>query len=318
VLGLLALTLAAACGATRPAGDLEVTVSPEATARALLATPQPRDRATVVGLVDGDTLVFSIAGSEERVRLLSIDTPEVDLGQCFADAASSFVVAVAPPGTVLELEQDVTNEDALGRLLRYAYLPDGRMLNEQLIRGGFARFTPSSPDRKYVERLQDAEDAARADRLGIWGACGTPSPTPVAPSVTPSPAPTPESTAVPFVATPSPTATAPASPTPTPSPMPTPNPTATPSPPTATPTPSPTATATPAPTASPTPAPTATAAPTVAPTPAANCDPSYPTVCIPPAPPDLNCGDIPFRRFQVLPPDPHGFDGDNDGVGCES
>jgi Protein of unknown function (DUF1524) len=49
-----------------------------------------------------------------------------------------------------------------------------------------------------------------------------------------------------------------------------------------------------------------------------NCDPSYPTVCIPPGLPDLNCGDITFRRFKVLSPDPHGFDGDNDGVGCES
>ncbi len=35
-------------------------------------------------------------------------------------------------------------------------------------------------------------------------------------------------------------------------------------------------------------------------------------------PPDLNCGDIPFKRFAVLPPDPHRFDGDKDGVGCES
>lgn len=50
-----------------------------------------------------------------------------------------------------------------------------------------------------------------------------------------------------------------------------------------------------------------------------NCDPSYPTVCIPPPPPDLDCGDIPYRRFQVLPPDPHNFDGsDKDGIGCES
>jgi hypothetical protein len=49
-----------------------------------------------------------------------------------------------------------------------------------------------------------------------------------------------------------------------------------------------------------------------------DCDPSYPTVCIPPRPPDLDCGEISYRRFQVLSPDPHGFDGDNDGVGCES
>ena len=48
------------------------------------------------------------------------------------------------------------------------------------------------------------------------------------------------------------------------------------------------------------------------------CDPSYPTVCIPPPPPDLDCGDIPYRRFHVRPPDPHHFDGGGDGVGCES
>lgn len=52
--------------------------------------------------------------------------------------------------------------------------------------------------------------------------------------------------------------------------------------------------------------------------PARNCDPSYPTVCIPPAPPDLDCGQITQRNFKVLPPDPHRFDGNKDGVGCET
>lgn len=53
--------------------------------------------------------------------------------------------------------------------------------------------------------------------------------------------------------------------------------------------------------------------------PAGNCDPAYPTVCIPSPPPDLDCGDIRHRRFTVLPPDPHRFDGSDDdgGVGCE-
>lgn len=49
-----------------------------------------------------------------------------------------------------------------------------------------------------------------------------------------------------------------------------------------------------------------------------NCHPSYPTVCIPYPPPDLNCTDISYRNFQVLPPDPHNFDRNNDGWGCES
>jgi hypothetical protein len=54
------------------------------------------------------------------------------------------------------------------------------------------------------------------------------------------------------------------------------------------------------------------------PTPSENCHPSYPDVCIPPPPPDLDCGEIPYRRFRVVGSDPHRFDGDNDGVGCES
>ena len=48
------------------------------------------------------------------------------------------------------------------------------------------------------------------------------------------------------------------------------------------------------------------------------CDPSYPTVCIPPPPPDLDCGDIPYTNFTVIGKDPHGFDGNGDGVGCET
>lgn len=51
---------------------------------------------------------------------------------------------------------------------------------------------------------------------------------------------------------------------------------------------------------------------------AGSCDPSYPGVCIPLSPPDLDCKDVPYRRFQVLPPDPHNFDRDGDGIGCES
>lgn len=64
--------------------------------------------------------------------------------------------------------------------------------------------------------------------------------------------------------------------------------------------------------APPTPTPTATPRPP-------NCDPSYPGpgVCIPPPPPKLNCDDVPYRNFRVLPPDPHDFDRDSDGWGCE-
>ena len=48
------------------------------------------------------------------------------------------------------------------------------------------------------------------------------------------------------------------------------------------------------------------------------CDSSYPDLCILPYPPDLDCEDVQFINFRVLQPDPHGFDRDGDGIGCES
>lgn len=50
----------------------------------------------------------------------------------------------------------------------------------------------------------------------------------------------------------------------------------------------------------------------------AKCDPSYPDICIRPYPPDLNCQDIPDRKFRVTGSDPHKFDRDRDGIGCEN
>jgi hypothetical protein len=58
------------------------------------------------------------------------------------------------------------------------------------------------------------------------------------------------------------------------------------------------------------------------PPPGGRCAASYPTVCIPPPPPDLDCSDIPYRNFRVLwnvaNPDPHHFDGNRNGIGCET
>lgn len=62
-----------------------------------------------------------------------------------------------------------------------------------------------------------------------------------------------------------------------------------------------------------------TNAPQPPPRPAGQCDPSYPTACIPPLSTagNLDCADVPYREFAVVLPDPHYFDGDGDGIGCE-
>ncbi|MGE0026757.1 MAG: thermonuclease family protein [Thermoleophilia bacterium] len=51
--------------------------------------------------------------------------------------------------------------------------------------------------------------------------------------------------------------------------------------------------------------------------PRAGCDPNYTGACIPPYPPDLDCGEIPDRNFRSVGSDPHNFDVDHDGIACE-
>ena len=48
-----------------------------------------------------------------------------------------------------------------------------------------------------------------------------------------------------------------------------------------------------------------------------DCDPNYDGACIPPYPPDLNCDDVSATGFRSVGTDPHGFDGDADGIACE-
>ena len=76
------------------------------------------------------------------------------------------------------------------------------------------------------------------------------------------------------------------------------------------------------PTPTPVPTPVPTAAPIAPLVPSHNCEASYPDVCIPLGSADIDCGEIAARLFTVLwnvaNPDPHGFDGDSDGIGCES
>ena len=52
--------------------------------------------------------------------------------------------------------------------------------------------------------------------------------------------------------------------------------------------------------------------------PPSECSPAYPTICLLPPPPDINCPQLaPMVNIPTLPPDPHGLDADHDGIGCE-
>lgn len=122
----------------------------------------PNSTDTVVRVVDGDTFVIS---SGEKVRLIGIDTPETD--ELYYDDATAYLSDWVLGKEVL-LEGDTSNRDKYGRLLRYVWV-DGVLVNEQLVREGFAEAKAYEPDVKYQHRFEDAEEYAKENRLGIWG-----------------------------------------------------------------------------------------------------------------------------------------------------
>jgi micrococcal nuclease len=146
-----------------------VTIGREATA-GRPSTP------TVVRVVDGDTIVVRLAGGEETVRLVGIDTPEtVDPRRpvgCFGFEASRRTKALLPVGTRLRLERDVEARDRYGRVLAYVYRADDHtFVNLALAEEGYAEPLTIPPNVTYADRFAAAAAAARAAGRGLWGAC---------------------------------------------------------------------------------------------------------------------------------------------------
>lgn len=132
----------------------------------------------VVRVIDGDTLDVAApdgASPTTRVRLWGVDTPEVakpELGVAAepgAEAATQFTTQLARDAVVtLELEPHRLR-GRYGRLLAYVRLPDGTMLNEQLLLAGLARADDRWP-HQFAERFAMLELQARRERVGLWTA----------------------------------------------------------------------------------------------------------------------------------------------------
>ncbi len=130
-------------------------------------------RATVVRVVDGDTIVVRVDGREQRVRYIGVNTPEsVDPRrevQCFGrEAASRNRELVA--GKTIWLEKDVSETDRFGRLLRYVWV-EGKLVNAELLSAGYARATTYPPDVRHAEEFGALEREARESGRGLWGQC---------------------------------------------------------------------------------------------------------------------------------------------------
>lgn len=161
------------------------TASPRPTTSATRQSTSLPSKGTIERVIDGDTVAVRFDGAVEKVRLIGVDTPEkrpskraslqsarshqslqsiMELGE----RASRMMRELAPEGLPVTIEYDVTPRDKYGRLLGHLFTQDGTMLNEEIIKRGYAQLLTIPPNVKYVSRFQMALTESRAARRGLW------------------------------------------------------------------------------------------------------------------------------------------------------
>ncbi|MEK6946979.1 MAG: thermonuclease family protein [Nanoarchaeota archaeon] len=123
--------------------------------------PVPTTSTFVSEIIDGDTIKLQ---GGEKIRLIGINTPEVK--QYYYPEAKNKLKELVE-GKIIKLEEDISNVDRYGRLLRYIYVDD-LFVNLEMIRLGYAEAYKYPPDVKYSDLFEEAETEAKSEGLGIW------------------------------------------------------------------------------------------------------------------------------------------------------
>jgi micrococcal nuclease len=167
-LTLVALLLAAACAGQEP----------DPPAAGTLAAPPGAQEAVVVRHTDGDTLVLRgigtgpLPGTPAKVRVLEIDTPEVNpVAECLGPEAADRLAELVPKGSRVRVEADREKRDRYGRLLLYVWTADGVSVEEVLLREGLARVLYVRPNDRHLDHFRVVEAEARDAGRGLWRTC---------------------------------------------------------------------------------------------------------------------------------------------------
>ncbi len=140
---------------------------------------------TVTKIVDGDTIYCTNRGGIQKIRLIGIDAPESSINtKAYKDSkktgqsietikkmgkkSKEFVISRVPIGTRVELEFDIQVQDRYRRTLAYIYLPDETMLNDLIVKEGFAQVATYPPNVRYQKIFLQSQKEAREERKGLW------------------------------------------------------------------------------------------------------------------------------------------------------
>ena len=127
----------------------------------------------LVEVIDGDTAKFKMNGEQITVRFLGINTKETvdpEIGEeVWGKEASDFTKEKLENATKIELEFDevADEKDKYDRYLSWIWIGD-ELLQNLLVENGLAENYMLQNNYKYAGMLQESEENAKNNKLGIW------------------------------------------------------------------------------------------------------------------------------------------------------
>ena len=134
-------------------------------------------KASVIHVVDSDSLMVMQNGKVKNIQLIGVNAPETsntNSKECYADEAKEEVVDYFRKDREVTVESDkeLGDKDIYGRFLRYVKLSDDRYLNEELLKEGLAKEYHSTDDSySKKDQFEELESEAKEDRRGLWAEC---------------------------------------------------------------------------------------------------------------------------------------------------
>jgi len=124
---------------------------------------------TNIKCIDGDTFKMEVNGQIESIRLLAVDTPELNSKDPIAVIAKEYTCTYLLSAKNIELKKDNNsdNRDRYNRLLRWVFV-DGELLQSLLIKKGYAMVAYLYDDYQYTNHLLLLEKQAQIKKLGVW------------------------------------------------------------------------------------------------------------------------------------------------------
>lgn len=132
-----------------------------------------KEEVTFSKCVDGDTIKVKVKNKEATVRMLAVDTPESvhpkKKVEYYGKEASDYTCNLITNAKKIELEYDSNSDkyDKYERLLAWVFVDD-YLLQDKLVRNGYAEVAYLYDNYKYTDLLKDHEVLAKQEHIGIW------------------------------------------------------------------------------------------------------------------------------------------------------